>query len=167
MTWRRALALIGIRVQDQPAREDPDAIYVAGYRAGHKNGRQAEALEWHAALFERDDEAGDWPDAARWAPDRTARPAPLADLPGDGQPVVLTGYLVDVVRHVNRAGYTWAQADLEVDEDQVVGVRVFPQLYDRVGVLVCEDEAVTVSGRVDLRDGGAVVIASELARVGA
>lgn len=81
-------------------------------------------------------------------------------LPGDGQPVVLSGRLVEVARRVNRCGYTWAEAGLEVAAGQVIDVRVFPQLYQQLAVLVCEDALVTVSGRVDHRDGTVAVIAS-------
>lgn len=95
--------------------------------------------------------------------------------PGDGQLVTLAGHLVDVVRRVNRAGATWAEAGLAVDGDQfdgdrvagdrVVPLQVFPQTYAQVAVLVCEDEAVTVTGRVDRRERtGPVVIVSELTR---
>lgn len=110
-----------------------------------------------------------WREFARvWTrPGREGRPA-VDGLPADGRSVTLAGRLVDVVRRVNRAGATWAEAGLDVDGDQVVPVLVFPQTYARVAVLVCEDEAVTVTGRVDCREtGDPVVIVSGLTRGGA
>lgn len=86
-------------------------------------------------------------------------------LAGDGQVVTLAGWPAWVIEHTNRAGARWADLGLQVDGLAVVLVRVFPQTYDLVWEVLRFPSAITVTGRVDLRDGAAsVVIASAVTR---
>jgi DNA polymerase-3 subunit alpha len=89
--------------------------------------------------------------------------AGLADheaVPG-GTVVTIGGLAGSVQRRVTKRGDTWAVVSLE-DLEGSVDVVVFPALYASVGARLAPDTVLVVKGRVDRRDEGTQVIASEV-----
>jgi DNA polymerase-3 subunit alpha len=78
-----------------------------------------------------------------------------------GSVVTISGLASAVQRRLTRRGDTWAVVTLE-DLEGSVEVVVFPALYATVGPRLAPDAVLVVKGRVDRRDEGLQVIASEV-----
>jgi len=78
-----------------------------------------------------------------------------------GSVVTISGLASAVQRRLTRRGDTWAVVTLE-DLEGSVDVVVFPALYATVGARLAPDAVLVVKGRVDRRDEGLQVIASQV-----
>jgi DNA polymerase-3 subunit alpha len=96
---------------------------------------------------------------------RTAAEVSIADLQTeavkDGERVTVAGILSSVTRRMTKDGKAWAQVILE-DLEGSVEVLFFPASYAQVGLQICEDAIVVITGRVDAREDTIRIIGSEL-----
>jgi DNA polymerase-3 subunit alpha len=81
------------------------------------------------------------------------------DESGRGRSVRIAGMIASVNRRINKNGEPWAVVTLE-DLDAGVEVLFFPKSYPQVAELLVEDSAITVTGRLNDRDGSVSVFAS-------
>jgi DNA polymerase-3 subunit alpha len=94
----------------------------------------------------------------------TDRPiAALADESAvpSGAVVTIAGLASNVARRITKKGATWATVTLE-DLEGSVEVMVFPTTYGDVGAHLAQDAVLLVRGKVDRRDEGLQIIASDV-----
>ena len=91
---------------------------------------------------------------------------PLAGLADEsavpsGSVVTVAGLASGVQRRITKKGATWAVVTLE-DLEGSVEVMVFPNTYGDVGAHLAQDAVLVVKGKVDRRDEGLQLIASDV-----
>ena len=91
---------------------------------------------------------------------------PLAGLADEsavpsGSVVTVAGLASGVQRRITKKGATWAVVSLE-DLEGSVEVMVFPNTYADVGTHLAQDAVLVIKGKVDRRDEGMQLIASEV-----
>jgi DNA polymerase-3 subunit alpha len=78
-----------------------------------------------------------------------------------GSTVTIGGLVTGIQRKITKRGDTWAIATVE-DLEGSIDVMFFPATYQLFALQLVEDTVVVVKGRLDRRDEGPQVIASEL-----